>query len=347
MRPGIDWEARIGRRLRLRDLHAFFTVVKSGSMAKAAEQLGVSQPAISKVIGDLEHTLGVRLLDRSRRGVEPTIYGNALLKRGLIAFDELKQSIKDIEFLADPTAGELTIGCADSIAATILRPIVEQFFARHPRTALRTELVPSPAINDPGLRDRKYDLVIGRQPMPLAHVSDDLRAEYLFDDHLVVAAGVHTPWASRRRIDLGELVNEPWILPPPERWTYAFTAQTFAARSLAMPRVSLMTFSLPLVIHFLANGPFITVIPNSVLSQHAERQLLKELPVDFPVTQWPVAIVTMKNRTASPLVERFIECAREVVGSFGRADQRSRPSRKARANKGRNVTIKDVQGTVT
>src|SRR5262249_36452255 len=256
------WEARIGRRLRLRDLHAFFTVVKWGSMAKAAEQLRVSQPAISKVIGDLEHALGVRLLDRSRRGVEPTIYGKAILKRGLVAFDELKQGIKDIEFLSDPTAGELAIGCADSIAATILRPIIERFYARHPRAALRTEMVPSPAINDPGLRDRRYDLVLGRRPMPLARMSDDLRAEHLFDDHLVVAAGLHTPWARRRKIDLGELVDQPWILPPPDRWTYAVTAQTFAGRSLAMPRVSLMTFSLPLVIHFLANGPFITVIPS-------------------------------------------------------------------------------------
>src|SRR5258708_20428481 len=91
----IDWDAQIGRRLRLRDLHAFFTVVQHGSMAKAAVQLGVSQPAISKVIADLEHALGVRLLDRTRRGVEPTIYGQALLKRGLVAFDELTQSIKD------------------------------------------------------------------------------------------------------------------------------------------------------------------------------------------------------------------------------------------------------------
>lgn len=323
MHHGIDWEARIGRRLRLRDLHAFFTVVRWGSMAKAAEQLGVSQPAISKVIGDLEHTLGVRLLDRSRRGVEPTIYGNALFKRGLVAFDELKQGIRDIEFLSDPTAGDLTIGCADSIAATILRPIIERFYARHPRAALRTEMVPSPAINDPGLRERRYDLVLGRQPMPLSRMSDDVRAEHLFDDHLVVAAGMHTPWARRRKIDLGELVNEPWILPPPDRWTYAVTAQTFAARSLAMPRVSLMTFSLPLVIHFLANGPFITVIPSSVLSLHAERRLLKELPIDFPVTRWPVAIVMLKNRTMSPLVERFIECAREVARSFGRPSKRS------------------------
>jgi DNA-binding transcriptional LysR family regulator len=268
MRHGIDWEARIGRRLRLRDLHAFFIVVKWRSMAKAAEELGVSQPAISKVIGDLEHALGVRLVDRSRRGVEPTIYGNALLKRGLVAFDELRQGIKDIEFLSDPTAGELTIGCADSIAATILRPIIERFYQRHPRAALRTEMVPSPAINDPGLQDRRYDLVLGRQPMPLGRTSDDLRVEHLFDDHLIVAAGMHTPWARRRKVD-----------------------------------------------------------PSSVLALHAERRLLKELPVGFPATRWPVAIVILKNRTMSPLAERFIECAREVTRSFGSVRARGRAGR--------------------
>src|SRR5262245_7910596 len=75
----IDWESQIGRRLRLRDLHVFYTVVQHHSMAKAAVQLGVSQPAVSEVISDLEHALGVRLFDRSTQGVEPTMYGNALL----------------------------------------------------------------------------------------------------------------------------------------------------------------------------------------------------------------------------------------------------------------------------
>jgi DNA-binding transcriptional LysR family regulator len=197
MSKGIDWDAQIGRRLRLRDLHTFFTVVQWGSMAKAAEHLRVSQPAISKTIGDLEHTLGVRLLDRSRRGVEPTIYGNALLKRGLIAFDELKQGVRDIQFLADPTAGELRIGCADSIAATILRPVIDRFSAAYPAVVLRVDIVPSPAINDPGLRDRKYDLVLGRRPMQLDDFSDELKVEILFDDHLVVVVGKHTNWARR------------------------------------------------------------------------------------------------------------------------------------------------------
>src|SRR5947209_11854572 len=116
----IDWDSQIGRRLRLRDLHVFFTVAQRGSMAKAAAQLGVSAPTVSEVIADLEHGLGVRLFDRSQQGVEPTAYGRALLKRTVIVFDELKQSIRDIEFLSNPSVGELKIGCPDSIAATLL-----------------------------------------------------------------------------------------------------------------------------------------------------------------------------------------------------------------------------------
>src|SRR5688500_18664182 len=109
--PEIDHSERfIGRRLRLRDLHVFMEVVRSGSMAKAAARLGVSQPAVSEVIAALEHALRVRLFDRSAQGVEPTVYGRALLKRGAAAFDELKQGVKDIEALADPSAGELRIG---------------------------------------------------------------------------------------------------------------------------------------------------------------------------------------------------------------------------------------------
>src|SRR5262249_31824731 len=102
-----DWESRVGRRLKLRHLRICSAVVESGSMVKAAVRLGLSQPTVSEVIAELEHTFGVRLLDRSPRGVEPTMYGDALLKRSTAAFDELKQSSRDIEFLADPTVGEL------------------------------------------------------------------------------------------------------------------------------------------------------------------------------------------------------------------------------------------------
>src|SRR6185436_19572532 len=96
---------RIGRRLKLQDLHVLMTVVQAGSMGRAAQFLHTSQPAISRSIGALEATFGVRLLDRSRQGIEPTEHGRALLQWGLAVFDELRHGVKNLEFLTDPTPG--------------------------------------------------------------------------------------------------------------------------------------------------------------------------------------------------------------------------------------------------
>src|SRR5258708_5997819 len=132
----LDWDARIGSRVRLRDLHILLAVVQCGSMAKAAGQLGVSQPAVSEAIAGLEHALNVRLLDRGRRGVEATIYGHALLNSARAAFDELRRGIKQIKDLCDPAAGDVRIACPESIAAGILGPIIRLMSERCPRVRL-------------------------------------------------------------------------------------------------------------------------------------------------------------------------------------------------------------------
>jgi DNA-binding transcriptional LysR family regulator len=310
-----DWESQIGRRLKLRDLHAFFTAVQRGSMSKAAQQLGVSQPAVSEAIADLEHALGVRLLDRRPQGVEPTMYGGALLRRSAAVFDELKQSIRDIEFLADPTAGELKIGCPEAIAA-ILPPILESFSRQYPRVVLHVDPVNTATLELPGLRERKFDLVVALlllTPRVDDGRGDDLNVEVLFDDHLVVAAGMRSRWAHRRKIDLAELVNEPWILATPDTGPYRIVSEAFRARGLGAPRISLMTLSVHLRTNMLASGHFITTFPNSVARLHADRFSLKVLPVDLPPRPWPVAIVTLKNRTLSPGVERFIAHVRDFT----------------------------------
>jgi DNA-binding transcriptional LysR family regulator len=311
----IDWESQIGRRLKLRDLHAFFTAVQRGSMSKAAQQLGVSQPAVSEAIADLEHALGVRLLDRRPQGVEPTMYGGALLRRSAAVFDELKQGIRDIEFLADPTAGELKIGCPEAIAA-ILPPILESFSRQYPRVVLHVDPVNTATLELPGLRERKFDLVVALlllTPRVDDGLGDDLNVEVLFDDHLVVAAGMRSRWAHRRKIDLAELVNEPWILSTPDTGPYRIVSEAFRARGLGAPRISLMTLSVHLRTNMVASGHFITTFPNSVARLHADRFSLKVLPVDLPARPWPVAIVTLKNRTLSPGVERFIAHVRDFT----------------------------------
>jgi DNA-binding transcriptional LysR family regulator len=115
----MEWSDRIGRRLKPRDLHIFLAVAELGNMANAAERLAISRPVVSRTISELEHTLGVPLFDRSAKGVVPTLYGQALLKRSVAIFDELRQSVKEIEFLADPTSGELRLGCSDFTASTV------------------------------------------------------------------------------------------------------------------------------------------------------------------------------------------------------------------------------------
>src|SRR4051794_794274 len=120
-----DWETRIGRRVRLRDLHALSAAIQSGSMAKAAKELGVTQSAVSQMIADLEAALRVRLLDRSPRGVVPTIYSDILLKRSRAALDELKHGIEEIEFITDHATGLVRVGCPESISSAVLPPIAE------------------------------------------------------------------------------------------------------------------------------------------------------------------------------------------------------------------------------
>jgi DNA-binding transcriptional LysR family regulator len=326
----IDWESQIGRRLKLRDLHVFCAAVRCGSMAKAAQQLGVSQPAVSEVVADLEHALGVRLLDRHSQGVEPTLYGAALLKRSVAAFDELKQSIRDIEFLADPTAGELRVGCPESISSGILPQVIRRFVQLYPQVVLHVDQVVTPALEMRELLERRLDLVLARTRPPGADtLGGELNIETICHDRLVVAAAMASRWARRRKIDIAELVGEPWILQGPGTWVYQTLAEAFRSRGLNMPHASLVTFSMHLRAGLLADGPFLTVLPESVLCFHAERFALKVLPINLPQRPWPVLIMTLKNRTLSPVVERFIDCVREVAKLFEKpGDRRAKSPKK-------------------
>src|SRR5215207_5099196 len=171
----MDWTDRIGRRLKLRNVNILLTVVQSGSMTKAAEVLSVSNPVVSKAISDLEHTLSVRLLERSPQGVEPTIYGRALLKGGIAVFDELKQSVKQIEFLSDPTVGELRIGCTEPLAAGFVPAVIERLSRSYPRLGFRVMTADPATLTERQLPERTIDLAIA--PTPGLNLDDDIDAE--------------------------------------------------------------------------------------------------------------------------------------------------------------------------
>ena len=261
---------RVTRRLKLQNLRVLDAVVRSGSMARAAGELHISQPAISKAIGELEHTVGVRLLDRGRYGVEPTAYGRALLRRSVTVFDELRESVKEIEYLSDPTAGELRIGALEAVAAGLLAATIERLSRKHPRIIFHvTTALSHNTLYTHDLRERKLDLAIGRLT---SIAEDEFKTEVLFNEQLYVVAGPTSPWARRRRVRLAELVNEPWILAPENpNILGSLIAEAFHASGLEVPRATVLTLSLHHTQWFARERP----LPHNSPGQHASfrRQL--------------------------------------------------------------------------
>jgi DNA-binding transcriptional LysR family regulator len=306
----MQWNQRIGRRIKLRDLHILLAVAKSGSMGKAAADLAVSQPAVSKAIADLEHTLGVRLFDRSPQGIEPTPYGCALLKCGTAVFDDLWQGVRELEFLTDPTAGELSIGCTEPLAAGFVSVVVDRFSRQYPKAVFNVVTADLIALQDRELPQRNIELalvpIVG--PFPEGEAS----AEMLMDDRHVVLAAAHSKWARRRNIALADVIDEPWVLPPHDSPVGSYIAEAFRAVDLEPPRACVRSFSIPLHERLLATGRYLTALPMSMLS-HGGQLPLRRLSVKFPANPRPIWIITLKNRTLNPLAQLFIDCARKLA----------------------------------
>jgi DNA-binding transcriptional LysR family regulator len=311
----MEWSERIGRRIRLRDLHILLAVAQSKSLAKAAEQLAVSRPVVSKVIADLEHALGVRLLERDRHGAEPTIYGAALLKRGTTVFNELREGVKDIEFLVDPGAGEVRIGSGIYTGETFVPAVIERLCRRYPRISfhLVTSNETDRLYRD--LHERNVDFVIRRKGDRFS--DEKLGFEVLYDPSFVVVAGSRSPWARRRRVALMELVNEPWVLPPPESIMGPNYLDIFRANGLDHPRIAAVATQFGARFSLVATGRFLSIVTDDVFGL-SKRPGIKVLPVKLQHTRAPVGIVTLKNRTLSPVAQLFLDEARKVAKPLGR-----------------------------
>lgn len=296
------------RRVKLRDLHILQAVADHGSMLKAAEHLAVSHPVISKAIAELEHTLGVRLFDRNARGVEPTIYGLELLKCGVAVLDEIQQGFARFDVLTKGGSGELRIGCPEAMAAGLLPVIAEQFSRQYPNARLHIAYANTASAQFDQLRERRVDLLLGTMPTPFAE--EDLTAEHLFDEKIVVVAGVHSGWARRRRVTFADLQDESWVLSPSDSVPGRLRTAFFTGNGLPIPKGTIFSLSIHLTIALVAGGRFLALMPASVVRFNPGRRALKILPVKLPGLRVAVGIVTVKNRTINPLAQHFIACAR-------------------------------------
>jgi DNA-binding transcriptional LysR family regulator len=302
---------RIGRRMKLQDLHVLMTVVQAGSMRKAATLLNTSQPAISRSIAELENAIGVRLLDRNPQGVGPTAYGRAMLEGGAAMFDELHQAVKNIEFLADPAAGEVRVGSGHNLAASFVAAVVDRLSRRYPRIVFHLVTADRTEVLHRDLHERNIDLLIARRLDSGAGERHDF--EFLFEDSYLVVAGAQHPLARRRQIEPAELGNELWVLPPPESPPGLLAMEAFRAIGLDFPHATVFAVPPDVRMSLLATGRFLTIFSTSALRFPSRRVELKVLPVDLPLACVEIGLITLKNRTLSPVAHLFIEHAREAA----------------------------------
>lgn len=299
----------IERRLKLRELRILLAVVKAGSMAKAATDLAISQPNVSKAIADLEHTFSVRLLDRSSRGVEPTTYGLAVIKRATAMFDELRQSVKEVEFLADPTAGELRLGCSD-FAAGVVGVAIERMSRRYPRIAFEVMSAGAAELQH-HLEFRNIELFVATDQWSLS--TEEFAVEVLYDDPLIAVADAQHPLTRRRRIALTDLVNEAWAMPPANTISGRYIRDVFRTNRLALPTTIVSTYSSVLRQHLVATAGFITVLPKPTFEIMGKGLSIKALPVNLPTPRRRVVLVVLKKRMLSSIAQLFIETLRVVA----------------------------------
>jgi DNA-binding transcriptional LysR family regulator len=225
--------------------------------------------------------------------------------------------VEELEFLADPSVGSLRIGSTESAAAGMLPAIVERFCRKYPGVHLDVAQTVISTLHYRELRERSIDLLIGRIPTPFAE--DDLEADVVYDDQAVVVAGRQSKWARSRSLKLADLSGEPWILPPPDTMPGGLAVELFRDGGAEMPRAPITTLSMHLCCKLVATGGFVALLPSSILRFGGRDLPIKVLPIKLHAQPRPLGIVTLKNRTLSPVATLFIECVHQVLAAKAKA----------------------------
>lgn len=287
----------------LRDIEYFAAVAEHGHLGRAANALGLSQPALSKSLRRLEQSMQAKLVRRTSKGMALTPVGDALFSRVRRLRLSLEDVTREIADLTHGHAGHLRIGCAPVFATHLLPAACATLLKEAPRVTSKVAFLDT-EIALPALRHGELDFYLA--PFQTSR-HDDLVAEHLFDHDLVVYASASHRLARKRELRLSDLARERWAVaslnaPSPQR-----LRQAFLDAGLPPPEVAMESNSLPLRHRIVASSELLGFAPRSSVSEAARRSRLVVLPVrDFTHTR-RVGVMYRKDAYLSPAARRFIE----------------------------------------
>ena len=300
------------RRMTMAELRALSAIKSAGNISRAAMQMGVSQPALSQHVRELEDKLGVSLFVRHRRGLDPTPFGSTLLRLadamrvdfGIAAEELVRASREDQVPLR---VGSMPVTSAGLLAVAIGRFVGEP---SHPDAVI----VEGPReLLMEHLRHGRIDLFVGR--LPSADATSDLNSETLFLDGAVVIASSRHPLARKSRVLLPSLLSHPWILPAEDTSFRQQIEESIRNAGHPLPPARIATYSMLSFPAVVATSDLLGFLPTSLFASGTLSSSLQRLPDEMSWIPSPLGVLTRKNMADPQRVEKLLAILRSVAAS--------------------------------
>ncbi|MCV2360059.1 LysR family transcriptional regulator [Paucibacter sp. TC2R-5] len=286
------------------ELRVFLAVFQLRSFHKAAAAVHLTQPAVTKSIAGLEQMLGVKLFERQASGVEPTAYGLSFAPRAMAVFEELRHAAQDLASLSSGATGTLRIGTVPMPAIPFLPVAIKRLCAAQPHSAVTVVEAREAELLE---RLRRGDIELALLRLSLFELDVDLQAQTLFEERLMVMAGADHPLAKRQSLCWPELLEQRWVLPPPDCVFYEFVLRSLAEQGLAMPRAAVEAYSVPVQVGLAQHGGMLSFGMRSRFEFGDKRYRLSRLAINLHCAEKPVAAVWIRARELSPLAQQLLE----------------------------------------
>ncbi|MDA7965313.1 LysR substrate-binding domain-containing protein [Ruegeria sp.] len=289
-------------RLKLRQLRLLVAVGTHGNIQNAARALGISQPAATKMIQDLELDFEVKLFDRTNRGVVPTVFGETLIRHGKLIFAQISNAAQELDDLSEGNSGRVVVGTLLAASASLLPMAIEILLEDRPNVAIKINEGTNEVLM-PGLLSGEIDMVVGR--LPSHRHRDKIRQEKLFEDRILAVVGPTHPLAGRTGVTFSHIKPFGWVLPPLETTLRRQVDHFFVGQQQYVPAVSIESVSYLTNRTLLQSRDLIGLMPAEVVSQDIRNGHLVQLDWNVPFGHGPVGVSLRIDDDLSPAGRAF------------------------------------------
>ncbi len=280
-------------------------------LARAAEVVGLTQPAASKLLRQIETTLDVRIFERHARGLVPTCYGEILIRHARLALSELRLAHEEIAALRAGRSGKAAVGTITDPGITLVPQAIARVKERHPDTLVQVDIDSSRELVSRLLAGH-LDMVVAR--LLDAETADELTYEPLAADepHAVIASASH-PLVGRPDVELEDLIEQPWVLPPPGSLVRDKLTAMFLQEGLPQPSNIVEASSLPVIATLLMHSHMVVALPETAVRSYCEVGMLAVLVRNLPLGVGGFGLITRRSSKLAPAAQLMLEALRDLA----------------------------------